>query len=147
MLCDSLHLLQEMGSKHLSNRIRILILTHQDFFYIYYFSTGLTNKLQFPFEVSKLTSVKNKLNLLMKYWFVVAKIVFFACHGPKKGSKYHLETVQTTFSDNDNYYREIFVKINFFHAWKCIIADVKYRSKFWCLRRKPAVMFSKWVFF
>ena len=25
--------------------------------------------------------------------------VFFTCHGPEKGSKYHLETVQTTFSD------------------------------------------------
>ena len=26
-----------------------------------------------------------------------AKIVFCICHGPEKGSKYHLETVQTTF--------------------------------------------------
>ena len=31
--------------------------------------------------------------------------------------------------------------------WKCIISGVRYRSKFWYLRRKPAVMFSKWVFF
>ena len=45
-----------------------------------------------------------------------AKIVFCVSHDPEKGSKYHLETVQTKFSDNDNYYREIFVKINFFHA-------------------------------
>ena len=34
-----------------------------------------------------------------------AKIVFYRCHGPKKGSKYHLETVQTTFSENNNYLR------------------------------------------
>ena len=45
-----------------------------------------------------------------------AKIVFCVCHGPKKGSKYHLETVQTTFSENNGYFRAIFVKINFFHA-------------------------------
>ena len=31
--------------------------------------------------------------------------------------------------------------------WKCIISGVRYRSKFWYLRRKPADMFSKWVFF
>ena len=35
----------------------------------------------------------------------------------------------------------------FFHAWKSIISGIKYRSKFWYLRRKPAVLFSKWVFF
>ena len=34
-----------------------------------------------------------------------------------------------------------------FHAWICIISVVKYRSKFWYLRRKPAVIFSKWAFF
>ena len=51
-----------------------------------------------------------------------------------------------TFSEINNYYREIFVKINFFHAWKYVISRVKYRSKFWHLRRKPAVIFLKWVF-
>ena len=98
-------------------------------------------------ELSKLTSVRNNLNLTMKYWFMEAKIVFCVCHGPEKGSKYHLETVQTTFSEINNYYGEIFVKINFFHAWKCIISGVKYRSMFWHLRRKPALLFSKWLFF
>ena len=39
------------------------------------------------------------------------------------------------------------LKCSCFHAWKCIISGVKYRSKFWYLRRKPSVMFSKWVFF
>ena len=39
------------------------------------------------------------------------------------------------------------LKYLFFHVWKSIISGVKYRSKFWCLRRKTAVMFSKWVFF
>ena len=43
-----------------------------------------------------------------------AKIVFCVCHGPEKGSKYHLETVQTTSNENNNYYMVIFVKINFF---------------------------------
>ena len=42
-----------------------------------------------------------------------AKIVFCVCHGPEKGSKYHLKTVQTTFSEINNYYVEIFVKIFF----------------------------------
>ena len=40
------------------------------------------------------------------------------CHGPEKGSKYHLETVQTTFSESNNYYRAIFVKTNFFPCLK-----------------------------
>ena len=39
------------------------------------------------------------------------------------------------------------MKLNFFHAWKCIISGVKYRSKFWHLRRKLAVIFLKWLFF
>ena len=41
-----------------------------------------------------------------------AKIVFCVCHGPEKGSKYHLETVQTTFSEINNYYRETSVAVN-----------------------------------
>ena len=32
-----------------------------------------------------------------------AKIVFWLCHGPKKWSKYHLDTLQTTSSENNNY--------------------------------------------
>ena len=36
-----------------------------------------------------------------------AKIVFCVCHGPEKGSKYLLETVQTTFSEISNYYQMI----------------------------------------
>ena len=45
-----------------------------------------------------------------------AKTVFCICHIPEKGSKYHLETVQPTFSEINNYYKEIFRKNNFFHA-------------------------------
>ena len=45
-----------------------------------------------------------------------AKIVFCVCHGPEKGSKYHLEIVQTTFSEINNCYREIFAKINQYRA-------------------------------
>ena len=43
----------------------------------------------------------------MKYWFMEAKIVICVCHSPEKGSKYHLETVQTTFIEINNYCREI----------------------------------------
>ena len=32
-----------------------------------------------------------------------AKIVFCVCHGPEKGSKYHLETIETTFNENNMY--------------------------------------------
>ena len=32
-----------------------------------------------------------------------AKIVICVCLGPKKWSKYHLDTLQTTLSENDNY--------------------------------------------
>jgi hypothetical protein len=39
------------------------------------------------------------------------------------------------------------LKYLFFHTWKSIISGVKDRSKFWYLRRKPAFMVSKWVFF
>jgi hypothetical protein len=66
--------------------------------------------------VSLLTSVRNKLNLSLKYWSMEAITVFCMCLGPKRESKYHLETVQTIFSENNNYYRTIFVKLNFFHA-------------------------------
>ena len=66
--------------------------------------------------MSKFSSVRNKLNLTIKYDFMEAKIVFCACHGPEKGSKYHLETIQTIFSEINNYYEKIFVKVNFFHA-------------------------------
>ena len=95
----------------------------------------------------KTDSVRNKLNLSIKYWFMEAKIVFCIYDGPKKGLTYHVETVQATFSENNEYYRTIFVKLNIFHAWKCIISGVKYRSMFWHLRRKLAVIFSKWLFF
>ena len=44
-------------------------------------------------------------------------------------------------------YDIFWLKYLFFHAWKSIISGVKYRSKFWYLRAKPDVMFSKWAFF
>ena len=97
-------------------------------------------------EVSNLTLVRNMLNLSLKYWLMEAKVVFCVYHGPQKWSKYHLETVQTTFSENNDYFRAIFVKINFFHAWKCIISGLKYRSKFWHLRRKPAIKLLNHLF-
>ena len=43
-------------------------------------------------------------------------------------------------------YNIILVKKNFFNAWKCIISGLFRRSEFWDLRRKSAVIFSKWLF-
>ena len=55
-----------------------------------------------------------------------AKIVFCVCHGPEKGSKYHLETVQTTFSEINNYYGEIFVKVaEVLYGWYFCISQEK----------------------
>ena len=55
----------------------------------------------------KLTLVKNNLNLSMKYWFMDANIDFCICLGHGKGSKYHLETVETIFIESNDYYRTI----------------------------------------
>ena len=34
-----------------------------------------------------------------------AKVVFWMCYGPQKLSKYHLDTIQTTFGEKNNYWR------------------------------------------
>ena len=101
----------------------------------------------FSSELSKLASVWNKLNLSLKYWFMEAKIDFCVCHGPQKWSEYHLDTLQSTLSQNNNCHGAILLKINFCHVWKCMISGVFRRSLFWQLWRKPAVIFSKWLFF
>ena len=80
----------------------------------------------------------------MKYWFMEAKIVFCTYHGPRKGSKYHVEIVQTTFSENNKYYKTMFLKLDFFHAWKCIISWLICRSGFWNILGKPALIFWKY---
>ena len=59
----------------------------------------------FSSEVSKFTSVWNKPNLSLKYWFIEARLVVCICYGPNKWSKCHLDTIQTTFSENNNYNR------------------------------------------
>ena len=59
-----------------------------------------------------------------------AKIVFCIFHCPERGSKYLLETIQTTFSENNNYYRAIFGKIDFSMPDNASFSGVKYRSKF-----------------
>ena len=56
----------------------------------------------FSYEVSKLTSVRNKLNLPLKYWFMEVKDVRRICYGPNYCSKYHLDTIQTIFSEINN---------------------------------------------
>ena len=43
-------------------------------------------------------------------------------------------------------YYIILVKKDFFHAWKCIISRLFRRREFWDLRRKSAVICSKWLF-
>ena len=96
----------------------------------------------FPSEVPKLTLVRNKLNLSLKYWFMEAKDVCRVCYCHKFWSKYQLNTIQTTFRENNKWKRAILVKINFFHAWKCIILEVFQRSEFWHPWRKPAIIFS-----
>ena len=45
-----------------------------------------------------------------------ANIAFFIRHGPQKGFYYPPDTIQSTFSKNNNYLKAIFVKINFFNA-------------------------------
>ena len=59
----------------------------------------------FPSDVSKLTSVWNKLNLSLKYWCIEARLVFYGSYGPKKISKCHIGTIKTTFSEDIYYYR------------------------------------------
>ena len=98
-------------------------------------------------EVSKLASVRNKLFMSFKYWFMEAKYVFRSCNGPKKLPKYHLKTILTTFSQRNKYNGAILVKINFCPAWKCMISGIFHRTGFWQLWRKSAVIFSKWMFF
>ena len=90
--------------------------TTKEFWKNSYFKNRRAN---FLLWYQKLTSVRNKFNLSMKWCFLEVKIVFCVCLGPKKGLKYHLETVKTIFSQKNNYYYwTIFVKLNFFHAWK-----------------------------
>ena len=44
-------------------------------------------------------------------------------------------------------YDMILIKIFILYAWKCIISGLVCRCDFWHLRRKPALVFSKWLFF
>ena len=41
----------------------------------------------------------------------------------------------------------ILVEIKKNHCWKCIFSGVFHRSVFWHLKRKPAVIFSRYLFF
>ena len=100
----------------------------------------------FSSEVSKLTSVWNKLNLSLKYWFMEARLDFCKCYGPTKWSKCHLDTIQTIFSEDNKYYRgnigeNIYLsslKMRDFSGSlpKCVLTPQK----------KPAVIISKWLF-
>jgi hypothetical protein len=101
----------------------------------------------FPSEVSKLSSVQIELNLSLKYWHIEAKVGFWICYCPKNWSKYHLDTIQTMFSEKNSHLGTIMVKIFFVHVWKCIISGVFHRSEFSHLRGKSTLIFSKWLFF
>ena len=81
----------------------------------------------FSSEVSKLASVRNELIMSLIYWFIEAKNI--------------------SFSERNKYYGAILVKINFCHAWKCMILGVFHQSGFWHLWRKPAIILSKWMLF
>ena len=95
-----------------------------------------------------------KIHFGEKYaWFAIEILI----HGSKsclldilwsqKGIKNHLDTTQTTFSEDNNYLRANNGENKKCHSWKCIFSGVFHRSEFWHLRRKPAVIFSKWLFF
>ena len=43
-------------------------------------------------------------------------------------------------------YYILLVKEKKIHVWKCMISGLFRRSEFWHLRRKSAVIFSKWLF-
>ena len=45
-----------------------------------------------------------------------AKVVIWMCYGPQKLSKYRLDTIQTTFGEENNHLGTILVKIIFFHT-------------------------------
>ena len=90
---------------------------------------------------------EKKHNLPLKYWVIEAKVGFWICYCPKNWSKYHLDTIQTTFSEKNNHLGTIWEKIFFSHAWKCIISGVFHRSGFWHSRGKSALSFSKWLLF
>ena len=80
----------------------------------------------FSSEVSKFTSVWNKSNLSLKYWFIEARFVFCICYGSKKWSKCHLDTIQTTFSEGNNYNRgnigeNLYLSSLKMHYFKCCL--------------------------
>ena len=52
-------------------------------------------------------------------------------------------TLQTTLSENDNYQRALFVRIDFFHGWKCIILGA---INFHTLEENRLSYFQKWLF-
>ena len=94
-------------------------------------------------------SLRCKISLIspLKYWVIEAKVGFWICYCHKYWSKYHLDTIQTTFSEKNNYLGTILVKTYLFHTWKWFISWVFHRSEFWYLRGKSALRFSKWLFF
>ena len=90
---------------------------------------------------------KKKHHLPLKYWVIEAKVGFWIGYCTKHWSKYHLDTIQTRFSEKNNHLGTTMVKILFVHVWKCIILGVFHRSDFWHLRGKSALTLSKWLFF
>ena len=83
----------------------------------------------------------------IKHWVNEGKVGFGIGYCPKLWSKYHLDTLPTTFSEKNNYLGTAMVKILFVDVWKCIILGVFHRSDFWHLLGKSALIFSKWLFF
>ena len=101
----------------------------------------------FPSDVSRLTSVWNRLNLSLKYWCIEARLDFYASYGPKKLSKCHLGTIQTTFSEDSNYYRGNYGENLFLSSLKMLYFRGSLPKSVLTAQKKTAVKFSKWPFF
>ena len=92
----------------------------------------------------KLTSVWNKLNLALKYWFIEAKLIFCLC--PKWWSKCHLDTIQTTFSEHNNDYRGSIDENLFLSSLEILYFRGSLPKSVLTAQKKTAI-FSKQLFF
>ena len=91
-----------------------------------------------------------KIHFNEKYaWFAIEILIHVSksCLLYMLWSQNIVKKSSTTFSENNNYWRGNIGENKKIHTWKCIFSGVFYRSQFWHLRRKTAIIFSKWLFF
>ena len=70
-----------------------------------FFKNSLLENMTAVFLLTCQKSLRREISLI-RHWNIDSlkqKIVFCVWHGPKKWSKYHLDTIQTTLSENNNY--------------------------------------------